>query len=124
MAGTRVAWLNGMFESRGIMPAALWMFVLGLLLGWLPFIGPAIAGIVGGLQAGGAGTALAAAIIPSLLVAGLVLLVSALFDVAWLGALLGIGAFMVLVFGSLPLVVGALIGGMVSERRTTSDQLR
>lgn len=113
-----------MFESRGIMPAAVWMFVLGLLLGWLPFIGPAIAGIVGGLQAGGIGNALVAAIIPSLLVAGLVLLVSALFDVAWLGALLGIGAFMVLVFGSLPLVVGALIGGMVSERRTTSDQLR
>ena len=106
-----------MFESRGVWPAALWMFVLGLLLGWLPFIGPAIAGVVGGLQAGAIGAALVASIIPSLLVAGAILLISALFDVAWLGALLGIGVFMVLVFGSLPLIGGALVGGALSARR-------
>lgn len=109
-----------MFESRGVMPAALWMFVLGLLLSWLPFVGPAIAGFVGGMQAGGVGAAIVASIIPSLLIAGLVLLISALFDLAWLGALLGIGAFMVLVFGSLPLIVGAFAGGALSERRGSS----
>lgn len=106
-----------MFDSKGVLPAALWMFVLGLLLGWLPFIGPAVAGVVGGLQAGGIGPAFLASIIPSLLVAGVILLVSTLFDVAWLGALLGIGVFMVLVFGSLPLIGGALAGGWWSERR-------
>jgi hypothetical protein len=106
-----------MFESRGILPATLWMFVLGLLLGWLPFIGPGIAGLVGGLQAGGVRNALIASILPSILVAGVVLLISVLLDLAWLGALLGIGAFMVVVFGSLPLVVGAWAGGALSERR-------
>lgn len=106
-----------MFDSRGVLPAALWMVALGLLLGWLPFVGPAIAGFVGGLQAGGIGAAILASIIPSLLVAGAILLISALFDIAWLGALLGIGVFMVLVFGSLPLIGGAWVGGAVSERR-------
>lgn len=110
-----------MFDSKGVLPGALWMFGLGLLLGWLPFVGPAIAGLVGGLQAGGIGAALVASIIPSLLVAGAVLLISALFDVAWLGALLGIGVFMVLVFGSLPLVLGAWAGGALSERRRSRD---
>lgn len=110
-----------MFESRGILPATLWMFVLGLLLGWLPFVGPAIAGLVGGMQAGGVTNAIVASIIPSLLVAGLILLVSTLFDLAWLGALLGIGIFMVLVFGSLPLVAGAFAGGWLSERRGSRE---
>jgi hypothetical protein len=106
-----------MFEARGILPAALWMFVLALLLGWLPFVGPAIAGLVGGLQAGGVTSALVAAVIPSLLVAGVILLLSTLIDVAWIGALLGVGAFMVLVIGSLPLLAGAWAGGALSERR-------
>jgi hypothetical protein len=114
----------GMFEARGVLPAALWMFVLGLLLGWLPFVGPAIAGLVGGLQAGGVTTALVAAIIPSILVAGAILLISTLLDIAWLGALLGIGAFMVLVFGSLPLLAGAWAGGALSERRGGTRQPR
>jgi hypothetical protein len=108
-----------MFEARGVLPAALWMFVLGLLLGWLPFIGPAVAGLVGGLQAGGVTSALVAAIIPSILVAGAILLISTLLDIAWIGALLGIGIFMVLAFGSLPLIVGAWAGGALSERRGT-----
>lgn len=106
-----------MFDSKGVLPATLWMVGLGLLLGWLPFVGPAIAGFVGGLQAGGVGAAILASIIPSLLVAGAILLISALFDIAWLGALLGIGVFMVLVFGSLPLIAGAWAGGVLSERR-------
>ena len=106
-----------MFDSKGVLRAALWMVVLGLLLGWLPFVGPAIAGLVGGLQAGGIGAAILASIIPSLLVAGAILLISTLFDLAWLGALLGIGVFMVLVFGSLPLIAGAFAGGWWTERR-------
>ena len=115
--GTRRACPLRMFDSKGVLPAAMWMFVLGLLLSWLPFVGPAIAGLVGGVQAGSIGAALAASVIPSLLVAGLVLVISALFDIAWIGALLGIGVFMVLVFGSLPLIAGAWLGGTLSERR-------
>lgn len=59
-----------MLSNRGVWPAWLWMFVLALLLGWIPFIGPAIAGFVGGLQAGDTRSALIAALIPSVIVAG------------------------------------------------------
>jgi hypothetical protein len=109
-----------MFDNRGILPAALWMFGLSLVLGWLPFIGPAVAGVVGGLQAGGVANALVAAVIPAALVAALAWLFGVVLDLAILGALLGAGLFMVLVIGALPLLAGAWLGGTLSERRERS----
>lgn len=109
-----------MFENRGVWPAWLWMFILSLLLGWLPFIGPGIAGFVGGLQAGSVGSALMAALIPSLIVAGIIFLLGSVLDLAIIAALVGIGVFMVLLLGTVPLLLGAWIGGAMSERRTTT----
>lgn len=109
-----------MFENRGVWPAWLWMFVLSLLLGWLPFIGPGIAGFVGGLQAGSVGSALLAAIIPSVIVAGLIFLLGSVLNLAIIAALVGIGLFMVLLLGTVPLLIGAWIGGAMSERRTST----
>lgn len=103
--------------NRGVWPAWLWMFILSLLLGWLPFIGPAIAGFVGGLQAGDTRSALIASIIPSLLVAGIILLISTVVALPVVGALVGAGVFLVLLIGTVPLLVGAWVGGMLAERR-------
>ena len=36
-----------------IISAVLWMLLISVLLFWLPFIGPLIAGFVGGKKAGG-----------------------------------------------------------------------
>jgi hypothetical protein len=109
---------DGMLSSnRGVWPAWLWMFILSLLLGWLPFIGPAIAGFVGGLQAGDVGSALVAAIIPSLIVAAFVLLLGSVLALPILAALVGVGIFMVLLVGTVPLLVGAWIGGAMAESR-------
>ena len=110
-----------MFSNRGVWPAWLWMFILALLLGWLPFIGPAIAGFVGGLQAGDAGSALVAAIIPSLIVAAVIFALGTLIGVPIIAALVGTGIFMVLVLGTLPLLLGASIGGYMSERRSSLE---
>ena len=107
-------------SNRGVWPAWLVMFVLALLLGWIPFIGPAIAGYVGGLQAGEVGSALVAAIIPSLIVAGFILLLSTLFALPIIGALVGAGVFVVLLIGTVPLLLGAWLGGYQAERRATS----
>jgi hypothetical protein len=117
-----------MFDNRGVWPAWLWMFILSLLLGWLPFVGPAIAGFVGGLQAGSVGSALVAAIIPSLIVAGLIFLLGSVLNLAIVAALVGIGLFMVLLIGTVPLLLGAWVGGAMSERRAptttvTRDEL-
>lgn len=106
-----------MFDQRGVLPAAVWMFLLSLLLGWIPFLGPAVAGLVGGLQAGGVGSALLAAVIPALLTTAFVWLLGAVLDFGLLAGLLGIGLFMVLVIGALPLLAGAWLGGTVAERR-------
>jgi hypothetical protein len=95
------------------------MFILSLLLGWLPFIGPAIAGFVGGLQAGEVGSALVAAIIPSLIVAALIFLLGTVLALPIIGALVGVGLFMVLIVGTVPLLLGAWIGGAMAERRGT-----
>ena len=108
-----------MLDNRGVWPAWLWMFLLSLLLGWLPFIGPAIAGFVGGLQAGEVGSALVAAIIPSLIVAGLVFLFGSVLALPLIGVLVGAGVFMVLLLGTVPLLLGAWLGGLMAERRRT-----
>ncbi len=54
-------------QNGGIMAAMLWMFIVSLLLFWLPFIGPLIAGIVGGKKAGGVVAALLAVFLPGVL---------------------------------------------------------
>ena len=107
-----------MLSNRGVWPAWLWMFILALLLGWLPFIGPAIAGFVGGLQAGDVRSALVAAIIPSLIVGAIIFVLGTLIGVPIIAALVGAGIFMVLILGTLPLLLGAWIGGYMAERRT------
>jgi hypothetical protein len=106
-----------MFTNRGVWPAWLWMFILAVLLAWLPFIGPAIAGFVGGIQAGDVGSALVAAIIPSLIAAAAFFVVGTVFGFPVVAALIGTGIFMVLVIGTVPLLVGAWLGGMVASRQ-------
>lgn len=111
-------------SNRGVWPAWLIMFVLSLLLGWLPFIGPAIAGFVGGMQAGSTGSALVAALIPAIVVTALVWLLGTVFGLPIIAAFLGIGLFMLLLIGALPLVVGAWIGGYMAENRRSSGAIR
>ena len=104
-------------SNRGVWPAWLWMFILSLLLGWLPFIGPAIAGFVGGLQAGEVGSALLAALIPSVIVAGFIFLLGTVIGLPIIGVLAAGGIFVVLLVGTVPLLLGAWIGGAMAERR-------
>lgn len=103
--------------NRGVWPAWLWMFVLSLLLGWIPFIGPAIAGFVGGLQAGDTTSALIAAIIPSAIVVGLIFVLGTVIGVPIIAVIAGFGIFVILLVGALPLLAGAFLGGMMSQRR-------
>ena len=120
VGGTSLATAAGMVfgTNRGVWPAWLWMFVLSLLLGWIPFIGPAVAGFVGGLQAGDTTSALIAAIIPSAIVVGIVFLLGTVMGLPIIAAIAGAGILIVLLVQTLPLLAGAFLGGMMSERRT------
>ena len=95
--------------------AMLWMIGLSILLFWLPTIGPLIAGFVGGRKAGGIGAAFVAAIIPAILVGVLLVLLGTLVDLPIIGALVGAGLFFIILFESIPLLIGAVVGGAVNE---------
>jgi len=93
-------------DRSSVGSATLRMVGLSILLFWIPTLGPLIAGFVGGRKAGDVGPAIVAAIIPAILVAALLFLV---------GALAGAGLFFVVAFESVPLLIGALIGGALAE---------
>lgn len=89
------------------MKAALYMSAISLLLIWLPFIGPIVAGIVGGKAARTVGKAVAASIVPSLLLgAGLFAILNA-FDLPIIGALGGVALFLFVLIGDIPMAIAA-----------------
>ena len=93
--------------------AALWMFVLSVLLFWAPILGPLIAGFVGGRKAGSIGNAILAAILPGLLFGLALFLLASLFTgFPLLGFLAGAGGI-ALAFAHIgPLLLGAIVGSL------------
>jgi len=100
-------------RKKGSVPGAiLWMFVLSLLLCWLPFFGPLVAGAVGGKKAGGVGAAIMAVLLPSV-VFGLLLflLATSLTGVPVIGGIAAAGRTVFALSQVGPLLLGAIIGG-------------
>jgi hypothetical protein len=97
------------------MGAMGWMFLVSLLLFWLPIVGSLIAGYVGGKEAGGIGPAIAAAVLPAI-ASGLALfaLGSTLTGFPVIGAITGLGGTIVLIYHSGLSLVGAIIGGTMA----------
>jgi hypothetical protein len=95
--------------------AMVWMFVLSILLFWLPVLGMFIAGLVGGRKAGSVGTAVGAVLLPALVVAVVMfLMATALTGIPLLGAIAGFGAGVLVVANVVPLLAGAVIGGILA----------
>ncbi len=103
-------------EPQGsVLRGMLWMFLVSILLFWLPGLGSLIAGIVGGVKAGGVGNALVAAIIPGLMLGvAFFFLASALTGMPLIGIIAAMGSFVMALFGLGPLLIGALIGGIMA----------
>ena len=98
-------------RQGSISSAVLWMTVLSLLLFWLPVVGPFIAGFIGGRKAGTAGNAIIAVFVPAILAAVLMFLgISVLSGMPLIGALAGMGAFVMACLHIGPLLVGAILG--------------
>jgi hypothetical protein len=93
----------------------IWMFVISLLLFWLPGLGSLIAGIVGGKVAGGVLNGLLAAILPGLLLAVFLFAFGSVFTgLPVIGALIaGGGVILYLIYVPI-LLIGALIGGLLA----------
>ena len=105
-------------REGSVAKAAAWMIGLSILLIWLPIVGPFIAGVVGGREAGTVGKGLVAALVPAILLGLLVGVVLALFDLPLIGTIAGIGVLLWVAFEDIPMFIGAAVGGFLAERRT------
>jgi len=104
-----------MTEKPGsIILGMFWMFVISLLLIWLPGIGPLLAGIVGGKVAGGVLRGFVAALLPGLLLACALFFFGSFFTgLPVVGAMLAGGSILLYIFYVPVLLIGALIGGLL-----------
>ncbi len=106
---------NQEINNGSVMIGMFWMFIISLLLFWLPAIGPLIAGIVGGKTAGGVGAGILAALLPGILLAvGLFLGGTMLTALPVIGAVIAGGGLLLYIFYIPPLLIGALIGGLLA----------
>lgn len=102
-------------NNGSVIGAMIWMFIISLLLFWLPIVGPLVAGFVGGKKAGGVGAAVVAVFLPAILIGGgLFLIAAALTGFPLIGALAGVGGFALAVGHIGPLLLGAIAGGLLA----------
>lgn len=97
-----------------IVGASLWMLLIALLLCWAPFVGPLVAGLVGGKKAGDVGCAVVAVFLPAALM-GLAafLLTGVLSGLPVVGIFAGLGAFALIAASFGPMLLGAIIGAIL-----------
>lgn len=105
-----------MAEEKGsVIMGMIWMAVISLLLFWLPAVGPLIAGIVGGKVAGGVGSGFLAALLPGILLAGILFFAGTyLTGIPLVGAIAAMGTLILILINIIPLLIGALIGGLLA----------
>ncbi len=102
-------------KNGSIIMAMIWMFIISLLLFWLPAIGPLIAGIVGGKVAGGISAGMMAALLPALVLSIALFAAGALLTgIPLIGAIAAGGTLLLIVVHIIPLLIGALIGGLLA----------
>ena len=106
---------TGQPAKRGsILSAIGWMFLLELLLFWMPFVGSFIAGFVGGRKAGSLSNAIIAVILPIIIFSILLAFMAAtLVAIPLVGAFAGLGGFVFAIAHVGPLLLGAIVGGLM-----------
>ena len=105
----------GQGKQGSISSGMLWIFVMSLLLFWLPVLGPFLAGLVGGKKSGSVGNAIAAVFLPGVLFAALLfVLATSLTGLPLLGAVAGAGGLALSMAHVGPLLLGAIIGGAIA----------
>lgn len=102
-----------MAEKQGSIGSAMvWMFVISILLFWIPILGSLIAGFVGGRKAGSVGSAIVAVFLPGIIFfVVLFLLAASLVGIPLIGIAAGAGGLMLSLLHVGPLLIGAILGG-------------
>lgn len=107
-------------DNDSVVAASLWIVGLSILLGWIPVIGPAIAGYVGGRKAGSPGRGVVAGIIPAILLGIIVGVILAMFELPIIGTVTGIATVIWVAIEAIPLLIAAAIGGWIDREQTGS----
>ena len=103
-------------KHGSVLSAIGWMFLLEILLFWIPFVGSLIAGFVGGKKAGGLGNALVAVFLPIVIFSIVLGMMAASFvAIPLVGAFAGLGGFMFAATHVGPLLLGAIAGGLAAK---------
>jgi hypothetical protein len=107
---------TGMARHKGSAVAGmLWMLLISLLLFWLPFFGPLIAGFVGGKKSGGVGPAILAVFLPAILLGIVFFILGTATGLPLVGVVTGGTVFLVVAAAAVgPLLIGAIIGGAMA----------
>jgi len=102
-------------NEGSIVAGIIWMFVISILLFWLPLIGPLVAGFVGGKKAGGIGAGLMAVFLPAIVFGvALFFLASSMTGIPIIGAIASVSGILLSLINVGPLLVGAIIGGAMA----------
>lgn len=102
-------------ERKNIVVGSLWMIGITLLFFWLPAINGVIGGIVGGYKVGNVGRALAAAVLPAIVVALGLWILLAVFDLGVFGFFAGVALGLMILLADVGLFIGAAIGGALRQ---------
>jgi len=117
MATQSIRQANGDDGATSVVGGSLWMVGISLALFFLPAINGFVGGLVGGYKVGGTGRALAAAVIPAIVVGVVLWFVLAVLDAPVIGFLGGMALMLGIVLSSLGLLLGAVVGGAASNKR-------
>lgn len=102
-------------KNGSVMLGMFWMCVISLLLFWLPGLGPLLAGIVGGKVAGGVMPGFMAALLPGFLLSTALFFVGTMLTgVPMIGTIAAMGSLVLILINIIPLLIGALIGGLLA----------
>lgn len=105
-------------DNDSVAIASVWIVGLSILLGWIPVIGPAIAGYVGGRKAGSPSRGLIAGIIPAVVLGVIVGIVLALFELPIIGTVTGVAVAVWIAIEAVPLLIAAAVGGWADREQT------
>jgi hypothetical protein len=101
-------------RTGSVTSAIIWMFILSIVLFWLPILGPLIAGFVGGRKAVTVPNALLAVFLPAILIGlALFFFASLITGVPLIGFLAGAGGVALATAHIGPLLFGAIIGALL-----------
>lgn len=106
-----------MFRRSNVFVASLWMIAISLLLFFLPLLNGVIGGAVGGYKAGSPSRGMIAALLPAVLVGGLLWVILGVYGSPVIGFFAGTAAGFLVLLADVGLFIGALIGGYLAGSR-------